>query len=105
MDRGFEEAVYHQGWGMTAAPEFLGKMFDGRYFHNGEEKQFAGYMTDFWFDKAMAWMKECHTKKEPFFCYLPTNAPHAPHIVAEKYSQPYEKQQDGRVLRHDRQHR
>lgn len=91
MDRGFDEACYHLGWGMTAAPEFLGKMIDGRYFHNGAEKPFKGYQTDFWFDKAMAWMKECQAKKEPFFCYLATNAPHAPHIVPEKYSQPYAK--------------
>jgi arylsulfatase A-like enzyme len=89
MDRGFEEAVYHQGWGMTAAPEFVGKLIDGRYFHNGAEKQFKGYMTDFWFDKAMDWMKERKNKDEPFFCYLPTNAPHAPHVVPEKYLKPY----------------
>jgi arylsulfatase A-like enzyme len=89
MDRGFDEAVYHLGWGMTAAPEFVGKLNDGRYFHNGAEKTFKGYMTDFWFDKAMAWMRECHTKKEPFFCYLATNAPHAPHVVPEKYTWPY----------------
>jgi arylsulfatase len=92
MDRGFEEAVYHQGWGMTAAPEFLGKYIDGRYFHNGVEKPFKGYMTDLWFDKAMAWMKECHEKKEPFLCYLPTNAPHGPHVVPEKYSKLYKGQ-------------
>jgi arylsulfatase A-like enzyme len=89
MDRGFEEAVYHQGWGMTAAPEFVGKLNDGRYFHNGAEKQFKGYMTDFWFDKAIAWMRECKNKNEPFLCYLPTNAPHAPHVVADKYTKPY----------------
>ncbi len=92
MDRGFQEAVYHQGWGMTAAPEFVGKLNDGRYFHNGVEKPFKGYMTDFWFEKATAWMKECQAKKEPFFCYLPTNAPHAPHVVPGKYSAPYGKQ-------------
>jgi arylsulfatase A-like enzyme len=89
MDRGFQEAVYHQGWGMTAAPEFVGKLNDGRYFHNGAEKPFKGYMTDFWFASAMAWMKECQARKEPFFCYLPTNAPHSPHVVPAKFSAPY----------------
>jgi arylsulfatase len=92
MDRGFEEAVYHLGWGMTSAPEFVGKMINGRYFHNGVEKHFQGYMTDFWFDRAMSWMKECQARKEPFFCYLPTNAPHGPHIVPARYSAPYGKQ-------------
>jgi arylsulfatase A-like enzyme len=92
MDRGFDEAAYHKGWGMTAAPEFLGKYNDGRYFHNGAEKPFQGYMTDFWFDQAMKWMKERKAKDEPFFCYLATNAPHAPHVVPEKYSKPYQGQ-------------
>jgi arylsulfatase A-like enzyme len=98
MDRGFDECVYHQGWGMTAAPEFVGKLNDGRYFHNGVEKNFKGYMTDFWFDRAMAWMKERHEKKEPFLCYLPTNAPHAPHVVADKYSAPYAKQKPAKFF-------
>ncbi len=45
MDRGFQEAVYHLGWGFISAPEFANTLFDGRYFHNGIEKKFAGY---FW---------------------------------------------------------
>jgi len=89
MDRGFEEAKYHYGWGMTAAPEFVGKLIDGRYVHNGQEKNFKGYMTDFWFDQAIDWMKERKDRDEPFFCYLPTNAPHGPHVVPDKYSAPY----------------
>lgn len=91
MDRGFDEAKYHLGWGMTAAPEFEGKYFDGRYFHNGEPRPFKGYMTDFWFNEAMAWMKERKDRNEPFFCYLPTNAPHGPHVVADRYAEPYKK--------------
>jgi arylsulfatase A-like enzyme len=90
MDRGFQEAVYHLGWGFTSAPEFANTLFDGRYFHNGLEKKFPGHCTDFWFDQAMQWMRRRHEAREPFFCYLPTNAPHAPHDVAGKYSQPYE---------------
>jgi arylsulfatase A-like enzyme len=89
MDRGYDEAMYHLGWGMTAAPEFVGKYMDGRYFHNGVEKHFKGYMTDLWFNQAMHWMKERKDKGEPFFCYLPTNAPHAPHIAPDQYIAPY----------------
>lgn len=88
-DRGFQESQYHLGWGMTAAPEFANSLFDGRYFHNTEPKRFTGHCTDWWFDQAQAWMKQCHAQQQPFVCYLPTNAPHAPHDVAEKYSQPY----------------
>jgi arylsulfatase len=89
-DRGFQEAVYHKGWGFTSAPEFANTLFDGRYFHNGVEKRFKGYCTDFWFDEAMKWMRARREQGEPFLCYLPTNAPHAPHIVDKKYSDPYE---------------
>jgi arylsulfatase len=90
MDRGFQEAVYHLGWGFTSAPEFANTLFDGRYFHNGVEKRFAGHCTDFWFDRASKWLRERREKGEPFFLYLPTNAPHAPHTVDPKYAAPYQ---------------
>lgn len=86
-DRGFHESMYHLGWGITAAPEFSNSLFDGRYFHNGQAKKFTGHCTDFWFEQAKQWMQARHANREPFLCYLPTNAPHAPHDVAEKYSQ------------------
>jgi len=89
MDRGFQEAVYHRGWGFTSAPEMTNTLFNGRYVHNGLDKKFPGYCTDFWFDQAMEWMKRCRDERVPFFCYLPTNAPHAPHVVDEKYSEAY----------------
>ncbi len=90
MDRGFQAAVYHQGWGFTSSPEFANTLVDGRYFHLDEERKFRGHCTDFWFEQAMAWMKGRHERGQPFLCYLATNAPHAPHTVAEKYSQPYQ---------------
>ena len=86
MDRGFEVAKYHLGWGLSSAPEFDNDYFNGRYRDQGVVKQFKGYCADFWFDEAMSWMRN---QKEPFFCYLPTNTPHAPAWVADKYSAPY----------------
>src|SRR5438874_87642 len=89
-DKGFHEAVYHLGWGMlNSAPEFDNPLFDGRYFHNGTPKKFRGHCTDLWFDSATAWMKERKAKGEPFLCYLPTNAPHAPYVEVEEYVKPY----------------
>src|SRR5262249_3689584 len=35
------------------------------------------------------WMKQRKENDESFFCYLPTNAPHAPHIEKEEYVKPY----------------
>ncbi len=63
--------------------------FDGRYGHNGVLKKYPGYCTDVWFDLSMKWMKDRREKGEPFFLYLPTNAPHGPHWVPEKYKAPY----------------
>jgi arylsulfatase len=91
MDRGFQEANYHLGWGqLHSTPEFDWPLIDGRYFHNGVEKRYKGHCTDLWFDSAMAWMKERKEKGEPFYVYLPTNAPHAPHIDLDEYIKPYQ---------------
>jgi arylsulfatase len=91
IDRGFEESVYHLGWGMLeSTPEFDNPLVDGRCFHNGQPQKFRGHCTDLWFDRAITWMKERKAKGEPFFCYLPTNAPHSPHIEADEYVKPYQ---------------
>jgi arylsulfatase len=91
MDRGFQECVYHLGWGqLNSTPEFDMPLIDGRYFHNGVENRYKGHCTDFWFDSAMAWMKERNAKGEPFLCYIPTNAPHAPCIDLDQYVKPYQ---------------
>ncbi|MCX6634037.1 MAG: arylsulfatase [Acidobacteria bacterium] len=91
MDRGFQEAKYFFGWGLSSAPEFDNDYFDGRYRDKGVGKRFPGYCTDFWFGEAMKWMGERQRKKAPFLCYLPTNVPHGPAWVADKYSAPYKK--------------
>jgi hypothetical protein len=44
-----------------------------------------------WFDEAIAYMKVCQERSHPFFCYLATNAPHAPHIDLDEYIKPYQK--------------
>jgi arylsulfatase len=93
MDRGFREAKYFLGFGMSSAPEFDNDYFNGRYRDKGTVRNFQGYCTDFWFDEAMKWMRESQRKREPFFCYLPTNTPHGPAWVADKYSAPYKKPQ------------
>src|SRR6188768_225206 len=71
IDKGFQESVYHLGWGqLQSTPEFDWPLVDGRYFHNGAEKRYRGHCTDFWFNSAMAWMRERKRKGEPFLCYL-----------------------------------
>ncbi|MCX8038352.1 MAG: arylsulfatase [Candidatus Sumerlaeia bacterium] len=88
--KGFEESVYHLGWGITSMADLWeNDYFDGRFRHNGVLKQYKGYCTDVWFDLSMNWIRERAAKNEPFFLYLPTNAPHGPHWVPQKYAEPY----------------
>jgi arylsulfatase len=89
MDRGFQDAIYHLGFGLVSAPEFTNNYFDGTYRHNGAPRKFKGYCTDFWFTQAIKWMGERHKKGEPFFCYLPLNAPHGPLLCPAEYEKLY----------------
>lgn len=88
QDRGFGEVLIHGGGGVGQGPDYWGNdYFDDTYFHNGKEEKFEGYCTDIWFDGALEFIEA--NKDRPFFCYVPTNAPHGPYNVAEKYSKPY----------------
>jgi arylsulfatase A-like enzyme len=88
QDRGFGEVLIHGGGGVGQGPDYWGNdYFDDTYFHNGRPQKFEGYCTDIWFDQAMKFI-ESH-KSRPFFCYIPTNAPHGPYNVADEYSKPY----------------
>ncbi|MBM3334376.1 arylsulfatase, partial [Candidatus Sumerlaeota bacterium] len=91
QDRGFQETVTFRQWGIVSAQSYWDSdYFDDKYIHNGKLEQYKGYCTDVFFDEAMKWMRSCAEKKEPFFCYLPTNTPHGPLWVPEKYAQPYQ---------------
>lgn len=87
-DCGFDIAINHKAGGVGELSDYWGNTyFDDVYYVNNEPKQFKGYCTDIWFAEAMKFM-DAHSDK-PFFVYLPTNAPHGPHYVAEKYAEPY----------------
>jgi len=88
QDRGFGEVLIHKGGGIGNTQDYWGNdYFDDTYFHNGKPKKFEGYCTDVWFAEATKFIEA--NKDRPFFCYLPTNAPHGPFRVPEKYSGPY----------------
>lgn len=90
QDRGFKETVYHLGWGITSMADlWCNDYFNGHFRHNGQLTQYQGYCTDVWFDLAKQWIKQRSERNEPFFLYLPTNAPHGPLWVADKDRQPY----------------
>jgi len=83
-DRGFDEAFYHGGGGVTQAPDYWDNdYFDDTYFRNGEPEKVSGYCTDVWFSSALEFIER--NREKPFFCYLSTNAPHGPFHVPQKY--------------------
>jgi len=95
MDRGFEEAIYHNGFGLTGIDtHWNNDYYDPIYLHNGEEVQGQGYCTDIWFEKAMEWMSECHEQAEPFFAYIPTNVPHFPMWISDQYKERFQSHAD-----------
>jgi len=88
QDRGFDEVVVHGGGGIGQTPDFWGNdYFDDTYWHNGKPQRYQGYCTDVFFAEALAFIER--NKDRPFFLYLPTNAPHGPYNVPEKYRRLY----------------
>lgn len=74
--------------------EFLGfcaghwnNYFDTRLMHNRDTVQPEGYITDVLTDGAIEFMR--NTRDQPFFCYVPYNAPHGPFQVPDKYFDKY----------------
>lgn len=88
QDRGFDEVVVHGGGGVGNTPDYWGNCyFDDSYWTGRDYTSYEGYCTDIWFQEGMRFI-ERH-RDEPFFCYIPTNAPHSPHLVEPRYSDPY----------------
>lgn len=88
QDRGFQEVLVHGGGGIGQTPDYWeNTYFDDTFFHNGSPVKTEGYCTDVFFDYALKFIEK--NRDRPFFAYIPTNVPHGPYNVAEKYSQPY----------------
>ena len=88
QDRGFETVVVHGGGGVGQTPDYWGNCyFDDSYWDGEQFSQYDGYCTDVWFREALRFIES--NRDRPFFCYIPTNAPHAPHLVEPRYSDPY----------------
>ncbi|MFI3331745.1 MAG: arylsulfatase [Rikenellaceae bacterium] len=92
-DRGFDYSVIHGGGGISQSPDYWGNdYFDDHYKTNGEWTKYEGYCTDVFFDEATKFIERSQKGKKPFFCYIPTNAPHGPQNVPQKYYDMYANQ-------------
>jgi arylsulfatase A-like enzyme len=90
QDQGFEHVLIHGAGGVGQTPDFWGNtQFDDTYLLNGKPKKYDGFATDVWFDEAIDYVEKMAQKDEPFFLYLPTNAPHSPFRAPDKYIEPY----------------
>jgi arylsulfatase A-like enzyme len=92
--RGFDEVFIHGagGIGQTYVGS-CGDAPDNTYFnpairHNGVFEKTQGYCTDVFFRQALVWI-ETVKGKEPFYCHLALNAPHAPLDCPPQYEQRY----------------
>ncbi len=86
QDRGFQESIWYPSSHIGSVPDaWENDYFDDIYFHNDRRRQFRGYTTDIFFAEAVRWMGRQAKQGRPFFCYLATAAPHAPHFVPEQY--------------------
>jgi len=77
IDRGFEEALHHNGGGMCQpADPPDGSYFDPLLRRNGRWVRERGYCTDVFGRHAVRFIER--NRNRPFFLYLATNAPHSP---------------------------
>ncbi len=82
--RGFDEMFIHGAGGIGQTyPGSCGDAPGNSYFgptilHNGTFEKTKDYCTDVLFNQATKWIGDVKGKDQPFFCYIPTNAPHAP---------------------------
>ena len=84
-ERGFDETLWFPSSHVSSVPDFWNNdYFDDTYIRNGKRQAEEGYCTDLFFSEAMTWMKARSSAHEPFFTYIPTNAPHGPFWAPEK---------------------
>ena len=93
QDQGFDEVLVHKGGGLAQPSEPIenkSNYTNPILFRNGKKVQTKGYCTDVYFDAAIQFMKNAVDRGEPFFAYIPPNAPHGPyHDVPEDLREYY----------------
>jgi arylsulfatase A-like enzyme len=87
-DQGFEEAVVCKGGGIGQPSDPPGNTyFDPILQNRGNEQRYSGYCTDIFFEEAMRFIEK--RRRDRWFVYLPTNAPHDPLQIADEWVKPF----------------
>jgi len=93
--RGFDRVFIHGGGGIGQSyPGSCGDAPGNTYFDpviksDGTFVKTKGYCTDVFFDTALDWIDLKRKDNAPFFCYVATNAPHAPYHCPPGSDEPY----------------
>jgi arylsulfatase len=93
--RGFDRVFIHGGGGIGQSyPGSCGDApgntsFDPVIKSDGTFVKTKGYCTDVFFDAALDWIDMKRKADAPFFCYVATNAPHAPYDCPPGSDEPY----------------
>lgn len=83
--RGFEEVYIHGAGGigqkMAHSSDFPNNDYNNPVlYHNGKAIETKGFCTDLFFHQSIRWMTDKKKTEKPFFCYVPLNVNHGPHI-------------------------
>lgn len=83
--RGFDEVYIHGAGGIGQnyphSADFPNNDYNNPVlYHNGKVIETKGFCTDLYFDQAILWIGKQQKAKKPFFCYIPPNVNHGPHI-------------------------
>ena len=85
--RGFDEVYIHGAGGIAQnyphSADFPNDDYnDPVLYHNGKAVETEGFCTDLFFDQAIRWIGASLEAEpdRPFFCYIPPNVNHGPHI-------------------------
>ncbi len=93
--RGFDEVFIHgaggigQSYSGSCGDAPGNKYFDPWVLHNNKFEKSKGFCTDVFFNQATKWIDSVRKNDKPFFCYIPTNAPHGPFIAPGSYKEKF----------------
>ena len=100
LDRGFERAVWHKGWGFASEIEYDNDYYYTRYIDQERIRFSDRFCTETWFDAAMEWMGKQADADQPFFTYLSLNTPHYPFNALARHYFDYGSQVEDPLLAH-----
>jgi arylsulfatase A-like enzyme len=107
--RGFDRVFIHGGGGIGQSyPGSCGDAPGNTYIDpvvrsDGTFVKTKGYCTDVFFDAALDWIDMKRKADAPFFCYVATNAPHAPYDCPPGSDAPYLARLDAAGVKNEKQ--